>query len=129
MMELLLLKEKKLFWKVIAGIWIIACVVLLVRTLFLRNGTPQTLGDAMVVEWVLMSILSYPSSMIPHWLEWPTYPHNATLTIIYLWILYFVIGYIQWFVIVPWIVHKGYDLYGSVALRVRRNLQGRARRR
>lgn len=124
MMRLFLWKTRNLFSRVIVGLWIIACVFVLLRTLLFLNGPSHALDDAVEVEWVLMSILSYPSSTIPYWLAWPSYPHSVALTIICLWILYFVIGYIQWFVVVPWVTRGGSDLYSLLVSMARRKFGG-----
>jgi hypothetical protein len=109
-----------------AALWVFACVWLLVRTLLFRNASPQVFGDAEYLEQIYILALTGPLSALIVWplrwisFSWWVYPANDARTILAIWLFFFVIGCIQWFVLVPWVVHKGFDLYDFVVIRVRR---------
>ena len=111
---------------VVAG-WILICVFLLVRTLYLRHAPSKVWWDAEEVELLLMAALSGPTSFLPIWLysmtplgfQWWPYPGNDAKTIIVVWVCFFTAGCLQWFLLVPWLVHKGYDLFDYARARFR----------
>jgi hypothetical protein len=82
--------------------------------------------DAEEVELLLMVSLSAPlsgivyiASFIPSF-HWWHYPENDARTILSGWLLFFVLGCLNWFVLVPWLVHKGYDFFDFVVRVFRR---------
>jgi peptidoglycan biosynthesis protein MviN/MurJ (putative lipid II flippase) len=83
-------------------------------------------GEAEEAEILLCINLSAPLSfLILLALRWVSfagwiYPYNDPRTILAVWLCFFAIGCLQWFVLFPWVVDKGYDLYDLVVLRVRR---------
>jgi hypothetical protein len=127
-----LVPSRKVIRRAIATLWVTVNVWLLIRTLLLRNASPQVFGDAEEIERLLVLGLSSPLSALVVWVAgkwisfaWWSYPGNDSRTILAIWIGLFVIGCFQWFVLVPWIVHKGFDLYDFVVVKIR----GRFRRR
>jgi hypothetical protein len=70
-------------------------------------------------ELLTMIGLSAPTSLLivlpVRWLSfsfsWWIYPENDVRTIIIVWLCFFAVGCLQWFVLVPWVVHKGFDAY------------------
>lgn len=93
-----------IFLRVIAILWILACVSLLIHALLLRNASPHTFGDAEEMEGLLMLVLAFPSSLIaflPFRGIKLGYPENDLRSILLGWFIFFVIGYLQWFVLVP----------------------------
>ena len=121
-----LLPSREFIRRVIAVLWIITCIWLLVRTLLLRNAPPQVFGDAEETELWSMLGLSEPLSLIVYFASsirtssWWSYPANDARTILAVWLLFFVLGCLNWFVLVPWVVHTGYDLFDFVVRVVRR---------
>jgi peptidoglycan biosynthesis protein MviN/MurJ (putative lipid II flippase) len=121
-----LLPSRELARRVIGVLWLLACVWLLVWILILRNASPREFGDAEEAEILLMLGLSAPLSILIvlalRWVSfsWWIYPENDSRTILAIWFCIFAIGWLQWFVLFPWVVDKGYDLYDFLALRVRR---------
>lgn len=121
-----LVPSRKLIRRAIAALWVAVNVWLLIRTLFLRNASPHVFGDAEEIERILVFALSSPLSGLLVWaagkwisFTWWSYPGNDSRTILAIWICLFVIGCLQWFVLVPWIVHKGFDLYDFVVFKIR----------
>jgi hypothetical protein len=112
--------------RIVAGLWALAYIWLLIRTLLLRNASPQVFGEAEEAEILLCLNLSAPISLlivlVSRWvsLAWWIYPENDARTILAVWLFFFVIGCLQWFVLFPWMIHKGFDLYDYVACLVRR---------
>jgi len=121
-----LLPSRQLARRVIGVLWVLACVWLLVWTLLLRNASPKDFGDVEEAEILGMLGLSAPLSFLIifplRWVSfsWWIYPENDSRTILAIWFCIFAIGCLQWFVLFPWMVDKGYDIYDFVALRVRR---------
>ena len=90
----------------IAALWIAICVALLVWTILLRNH--ESFGGANEAEGLLMMNLAFPASMTIYYspigslvVRQYTPEGNDLRTIMFLWLYLFVVGYLQWFVIVP----------------------------
>ena len=121
-----LLPSRQLARRVIGVLWVLACVWALVWILLLRKASPKEFGDAEEAEILLMLGLSAPLSYLIvlalRWVSfsWWIYPENDSRTTLAIWLCIFAIGCLQWFVLFPWVVDKGYDLYDFLALRVRR---------
>jgi hypothetical protein len=92
--------------RIIAAVWVLACISLLLNELNLRNAAPHLFGDAEEMEELLMMCLSSPAGLIG---LLPTYglhislPENDPRQILLGWSFPFVLGYVQWFIIVPFI--------------------------
>ena len=105
----------------------LACVWLLVRTLLLRNASPDVFADAEYLEQVLLLALSCPLCIVGVLaaqrltLNWWPYLRNDSRTILAIWLYFFIVGCFQWIVLVPWAVHQWYDFYDSVVARTRRS--------
>ncbi len=103
----------------IAALWILACVSVVVHTILFRNASPYNFGDAQVVEWACMSMLSFPSSLLFYstyaevLFNWLGYPGNDPRTILFLWSIPFIAGYIQWFVLVPLVTRLACRRFGD----------------
>jgi hypothetical protein len=124
--ELLPSKRGKHIRRTIGVLWILACVLVLVCTLLLKEGSQDAFRLARMNESLIMSILTFPSSFLLFWahgLDW-FIAAGESLTdlgqVITIWVLYFVIGVLQWFVLVPWIIRKRFVLYDYVARQIRR---------
>jgi hypothetical protein len=121
-----LVPSRRFIRRLIAILWVAAYVWLLARTLVLRNASPQVFGDEAYLEQIYILGLSSPLSAVVVWplrwvsFSWWIYPANDARTIVAIWFCFFAAGCLQWFVLVPWIVHKGYDLYDLVFRLVRR---------
>ena len=92
------------FWRVVALLWTCACVSLLVHTILLRNAPPHEFGDAEEMEELLMMILSFPAGLLavlPFRGIGPGYPENDPRSILIGWFIFFLVGYAQWFVLLP----------------------------
>ena len=108
--------------RALSVLWVLACVWLLVRTLGLRNAPAQMFYRAEEIDFIYMFALSNPLSVIgllwARWIgfNWWVYSQNDARTILAIWLYFFAMGAVQWFVLVPWLVHKGFDVYGRFAL-------------
>jgi hypothetical protein len=102
----------------IAALWILACAFLLVHELLLRNSSPHDFGDAEEMQELLMICLSFPIGMIG-FLPFngiaivPVLPENDLRSIVLSWMFPFVLGYIQWFVLVPLALRRVRRKFGS----------------
>jgi hypothetical protein len=106
-MRFMVLGRRNRFWRAIAILWMIACISLLVHTLLLRNAPPRAFGDAEEVEELSMVILSFPASLVgflPFRGLGPNYLENDPRSIVLGWLIFFVTGCLQWFVLVPVVV-------------------------
>jgi hypothetical protein len=122
-----LLPSREFIRRVIAVLWIITCIWLLVRILLLRNAPPNVFWDAEELEQIYMFCLSAPlSGIILYFVsfmtkfDWWRYSANDARTILAVWLFFFALGCLNWFVLVPWVVHTGYDLFDFVVRVVRR---------
>ena len=110
-------QRRKLIWRTIGALWTLTCILVLVRTLLLRGGPQEAFRNARMNESLIMSILTFPSSFLLFWahgLDW-FIAAGESLTdlgqVITIWVLYFVIGVLQWFVLVPFVTRRVIDLY------------------
>jgi hypothetical protein len=121
--------SRKLMRRIVASLWVLTCAWLLIRTLLVRNASPKQFGDMEEAELLAMLGLSAPTSWLfvatTRWLtfSWWVYPENDARSIIGAWLCLFALGCLQWFVLVPWIVHKGFDAYDGVLSWWRRRQQ------
>src|SRR5581483_3527816 len=117
---------RMLLRRTLAALWVLACVWLLIRTFLLRSAPPRVFGDAVELELVLLLGLTAPLSGVLilsfRWLPFTKWPFagNDPRTILAIWFFFFASGCLQWFVIVPWIVHKWFDLYDYAVEKGRR---------
>jgi hypothetical protein len=92
------------FWQVTALLWTCACFSLFVHTILLRNAPPHEFGNAEEMEELLMMVLSFPAGLLavlPFRGVGPGYPENDPRSILICWFIFFLVGFVQWFVLVP----------------------------
>lgn len=114
--------------KAFAICWGLSCFCLLIHTLYFRHSSSQAWWNVEETEFFLMGALSGPTSLIPIWLygrissgfHWWPYAENDARTILAIWFYFFFVGCVQWFVIVPWLIHKVFDAYDRVVLLLHR---------
>jgi len=101
---LLAVVPRRLWTRILAAVWSAICLVILVNTLR-QLGTSARVYDAVEVQMYAMFLMSFPTggwiySAISHvtYNVWP-YSEEDVRTILLLWTLLFVPGYIQWFVL------------------------------
>ena len=112
----------------LATLWALSFVYLLLRTLYFRHAPLNIWWNAEEIAIYLTAGLSAPTSILPIWIysktgagfEWWPYPENDARTILAMWSYMVVMGYIQWFVFIPWLVHRGFDVYDRIVDVVRR---------
>lgn len=100
------LPNQKRFWQVLKILWLIACFLVLVLTLIYRGPEYR---DAVEAEVLVMMGLSFPSG----WLFFVLLKALQMLgildmrqatelqSIVIVWVSMFVLGCLQWFVLVP----------------------------
>jgi hypothetical protein len=105
-------------WRVLKALWLLACVSVLAHTL-IHHGLEHR--DAGVALFLTMLALSFPSG----WLSlvmlkllemlnlFDISKATELQTILIAWITLFVLGYLQWFVIVPAIVRWWRRRFGN----------------
>jgi hypothetical protein len=102
-------------------------VWVLVYQMHYRHASLKSFQDADYVSSLWMFILTSPLSFIGvllaqrTGLDWWPYPENHARTIVAIWSYLFAMGALQWFVLIPWIVHKGFDLYDRLAISLRKH--------
>ena len=121
-----MMQSRDLIRRGIAITWVLACIWLLVRTLFLRNAPVSIFQNAEEVEFYCMFALTCPLCGVGLLLAryvgfgWWIYPENDARTILAIWLYFFVIGSIQWFVLVPGLIQKGFEVYDRILLLIRK---------
>lgn len=107
-------KPTSLFIKTVKVIWIGISVTVLIITLVSYDGRPNSWNEVFLV--LSMTMLSLPSGFILVWLWtkilWIVYTKfSITVSTSYLsfcleWLVFFTIGYFQWFKLVPYLLRK-----------------------
>jgi hypothetical protein len=112
------LANKGRFWRALRTLWLLACTLVLVLTLIYRGPEYR---DAVEAEVRIMMGFSFPSG----WLAFVLLDVLQKLklfdigkatelqTILIAWITLFVLGYLQWFVLVPTIVRWWRKKFGN----------------
>ena len=98
--------------KIIKIVWIILCVLVLFISFYYFDDDPKNDIDIFLI--LSMLFLSFPSGYVAAavlkliailWVKiWGEPPSNSYLLIIIIWLPYFIVGYIQWFVLTPKLV-------------------------
>jgi len=107
--------------RIVATVWLLASVVMLTATLL----RPELYGnDRAALAWLTpLYWLSFPLGhvgvMAGIWMRVELYvgPHfvpSAFAEGLYLWTVLSVLGYLQWFVLLPWISRKCWQLSRSI---------------
>jgi len=95
-------------------LWLFACVSILVLTLIYRGPEYR---DAVEAEVLVMIALSFPSGWIFAYLFFGTLIGGTRTTelqwILLVWVPLFVLGYLQWFVLIPAGVRWGRRVFGN----------------
>ncbi len=104
-------ERERFCWRVIKLLWIFACVSTLVLTLLYRGPKYR---DAVLEELIIMSSLSFPTGFVVATSYLDAVKHATELQEIFLvWIPLFVIGYLQWFVLVPFVARRIRRRFGN----------------
>jgi hypothetical protein len=95
--------KPRLSWKILQGLWVVACLFVLGRSLAYRNG------EAQEFEFYTMLALSYPLSLLAMWgyaamLNW--IPSDGVAGIALMWCFFFAVGCFQWIVAAPFVIRK-----------------------
>lgn len=95
---------------VVRALWIVAALFVLVVTISSYDGKP--LSDIWVFLTWLMLILSFPAGLVvsaAHYALGSAFSitvETSYLSLALEWLVYFVLGYLQWFVLLPWLWRK-----------------------
>jgi hypothetical protein len=95
--------------RIAAAVWVLACISLLINELHFRNASPHSFGDAEEMEELLMMCLSAPAGLIgllPASGLHISLPENDVRQIVLGWLFPFVLGYVQWFMVVPFVARR-----------------------
>ena len=99
-----------MFMKVIKVLWFVAAFCVLLVTLYAFDGKPNS--DISVFLTWMMLILSFPASLavsLAHMLIGAYLSVTIETSYVSLaleWSAYFALGYIQWFVFLPYLIRK-----------------------
>ncbi len=99
-----------MFLKLLKGLWIAACLSVLVGTLYFYDG--KELSDVWVFLTMLMLVLSFPVGglvSLGHAAVGTIFAitiQTSYLSLGFEWLAYFVLGYFQWFWLVPYLASK-----------------------
>lgn len=105
------MKSTKLMTNIVKVLWVGGSLFVLFVTLFFYDGKP--LSDIWIFLTRLMVILSFPAGLavsIMHYALGAVFSitvETSYLSLALEWFMYFVLGYIQWFVLLPWLWRKG----------------------
>lgn len=95
--------------KIIKASWFIATLSVLFVTLYAFDGKPNS--DIWIFLTWIMLILSFPASLVISLVHIALGHFSVTIDTTYIsltfeWAVYFTLGYVQWFKLLPYIVHK-----------------------
>lgn len=96
--------------KVCKTLWVMAAIAILLATLNFYDG--KELSDVWVFLTWLMLILSFPTGTLvslAHFLIGDLFATTIKTSYLSLgveWVVYFTLGYVQWFVLLPWLWRK-----------------------
>lgn len=105
---------KRNLWRILKLGWVVLALLLLLFTMMVFDGSPNS--DADIVLGYGLLVLTFPSGLLLSIGEgfagraaFNVMGLTATTTYLSLgatWLMYTVLGYLQWFVFVPWVVRK-----------------------
>ena len=90
--------------KVLKALWIGATVFVLAVTLYAFDGKPNS--DIWIFLTWLMLILSFPAGLVGSLVYSVLGVNFSYLSLALMWAGYFVLGYLQWFKLVPYLIAK-----------------------
>jgi len=112
--------KRTVLWRVLKALWLLACVWILVLTLVYRGPKYR---DAVEGELLIMMGLSFPAGWLFAYLFLGTLLGGSQTSelqwIFLIWLPLLVLGYLQWFLLVPVLVRWG-------SKKFRRNASGNA---
>ena len=98
--------------RVLLTVWIVASVTVLILVLVAYQGRPN--DDAEVILIYGMAALAFPLSVALLWASgyviasvssaFGWFPTTTYLTLIVEWMCFFMVGYLQWFKLAPWLI-------------------------
>jgi len=101
-------------WRIVKWAWILLAVLLLLFTMMLFDGSPKS--DAEIVLGYGLLVLTFPSGLLLSIAEgfvgraafnfMGLVATTSYLSLGATWLMYTVLGYLQWFVFVPWVIRK-----------------------
>jgi len=96
--------------KIIKALWIGAAVFVLFVTLYGFDGKPYS--DFWILSTWLMLILSFPAGLVVSLVHmalgtgFSITVKTSYLSLVLEWVVYFVLGYLQWFKLLPYLISK-----------------------
>lgn len=96
--------------KIIKALWIGATIFVLSITLYGFDGKP--FSDIWIISTWLMLILSLPAGLIVSFMHmilgklFAITVETSYFSLTTEWLIYFILGYVQWFVLLPWLWRK-----------------------
>jgi hypothetical protein len=100
------------------GIWLLACVAVLAWQFVAcgQQSNPTLRGECSLLAGGIMVVLSLPLGLLWLWLVSGAgyllaqfgieIGAPSSIADVVVWLGFVVVGYLQWFVLLPWIVHK-----------------------
>lgn len=96
--------------KIIKALWIGATVFVLLVTLYAFDGKPNS-DIGIFFAWCML-FLSFPSGLLVSLVYVAVYEglsitiETSYLSLVLDWVGFFVLGYLQWFKLVPWLIAR-----------------------
>jgi hypothetical protein len=88
--------------------WTVICVIVLAVSL-MQCDLPQNRDNDIVVSWAML-VLGLPGSLLVAFLSTllpnGVFPSSHCWSIVIIWLVFFLGGYLQWFVLLPFVANK-----------------------
>ena len=103
-----------MIFKIVKATWIGVAILVLLVTLYAFDGNPSN-DIGIFFVWSMM-ILSFPSGLIVSLMHVVLYEYfsitipQAYLSLTLSWVGFFILGYLQWFTFVPYLIRKLHTL-------------------
>lgn len=96
--------------RALKGLWIAAAVIVLAFTLYAFDGKPNS-DIGILFAWYMLA-LSFPASLVVPLVHVALFDglgiavESSYSSFVLDWLGFFLVGYLQWFVVVPWLWRK-----------------------
>lgn len=100
--------------RIVKGLWIVGTITVLLVTLYAYDGKPNS-DIEVLLAWAMI-FLSFPSGLIFAGLFslvadslnrlFNIVIHTSYVSLVLSWMGFLLLGYLQWFKLIPWLVRK-----------------------
>lgn len=101
-------------WVILRAVWVTVALLVLILVLDILAYDDKNGGETWLILTWLMLYLSFPAGALVSLGHMIIYIEVSYFSLLVEWYVYFVLGYLQWFVLIPYIFRKILALKGKV---------------